>query len=112
MQVFREIFGECTHDPKSLQQFALKLCEESGEVAQAVLSCEGAPGCAHKGKTVEDVIEEACDCIITACAVIYRAEKGKVDEDHLLRTIRYKLDKWAAKCRRENARKDPFDTDV
>ncbi|MDO8640114.1 MAG: MazG-like family protein [Nitrosarchaeum sp.] len=96
-KVFDKIFAASKYDTKSLEQKALKLAEESGEVAQAVLSYCKAPGCAAKGKTKADVIEEACDCIITAASVIYQIENGKVDDDFLEKMIDHKLDKWVKK---------------
>lgn len=56
-------------EKKSLLQRSLKLSEETGELAQAVLSYEKAPGCAHKNKTAADVAEEAIDVAQVALSI-------------------------------------------
>jgi len=101
MNVLQSIFEACAHDDKTPEQMALKLSEEVGEAAQATLSFTKAPGCAHKGKTREDVIEEACDCIISAGALIFKIEQGKVNETYVQNILKVKLEKWIAKCDRE-----------
>jgi NTP pyrophosphatase (non-canonical NTP hydrolase) len=93
----KKIFEASKHDPKTLEQKALKLSEECGEVAQAVLSYCEAPGCAAKGKTKADVIEESWDVIITAASLIYQIENGKVDEDYSVKIRDKKLQKWINK---------------
>jgi NTP pyrophosphatase (non-canonical NTP hydrolase) len=75
----RKILAACKCDPKTIEQMALKLSEECGEVSQAILSYRKAPGCANKGKTKADCIEEIWDVIITATALLYKVEDGKVD---------------------------------
>jgi NTP pyrophosphatase (non-canonical NTP hydrolase) len=77
---------------------ALKLSEECGETAQAVLSYTKTPGCANKGKTKHDVIEEACDCIIAAGSLIYKIE-GHADST-VEKIIRAKLKKWIRKSKK------------
>lgn len=94
---FRKIFEASAFDKKSLEQKALKLAEETGEVAQAILSYCGAPACGYKNKTKEDAIEELIDCIITAGALIYQIENGEVDEKHFCNVVDAKLRKWIKK---------------
>jgi NTP pyrophosphatase (non-canonical NTP hydrolase) len=93
----QKIFEASKCDPKTIEQKALKLCEESGEVAQAVLSYCKAPGCESKGKTKADVIEEIWDVIITAAALLYTVEDGKVNEKFSVEIRDKKLKGWAAK---------------
>lgn len=69
----QEIFRLSRLDPKTLQERTLKLSEEAGEVAQAVLSATGAPGSAYKGLTLDDVREEAVDAAIVALAILAQA---------------------------------------
>ena len=83
-----------THkDGKSLVQRALKLCEETGELAGAVLSETSAPGCGYKNKTSEDVLEEGCDVVIVAFSLL--KHYGFSDYD-IQKKIAHKLTKWEA----------------
>lgn len=66
----KEIFRLTNLDAKTLQERALKLCEESGELAQAVLSATGAPGSEYKKLRVSDVREEAVDTAIVALSLL------------------------------------------
>ncbi|WP_417687032.1 MazG-like family protein [Roseibium sp.] len=92
-----EIFDLTAADPKTLQERALKLCEEAGEVAQAVLSATGAPGTAYKGLSVADVREEAVDTIIVAMAVLAQASDSRdFFEAEFERLILQKCQKWQA----------------
>lgn len=93
----QKIFEASVHDPKTLEQKALKLAEECGEVAQAVLSYCKVPGCASKGKTREDVIEETWDVIITAASLLHQIDNGKVDEKYSVAIRDKKLQKWVNK---------------
>lgn len=85
-------------DPKTLQERALKLAEESGELAQAVLSATGAPGSAYKSQTLEDVREEAADAAIVALSVLAQACSSKQEfEQELARLMAEKCAKWQEK---------------
>lgn len=78
-------------DKKTLIERAAKLGEESGEVLGAMLSFTGAPGCAYKGKTRDDVLEEVADVLILAHSL---ASHLKVEEEELESMLSKKLDKW------------------
>ena len=53
-----ELIKEITYqDKKTLSERALKLSEETGEVAEAVLSYTNACGCSYKHKTRKDILE-------------------------------------------------------
>jgi NTP pyrophosphatase (non-canonical NTP hydrolase) len=93
----RKIITACKCDPKTIEQMALKLSEECGEVSQAVLSYRKAPGCANKGKTKADVIEEIWDVIICATALLYKVEDGKIDTAFSTKIRDKKLAKWEEK---------------
>ncbi|MEG2985747.1 MAG: MazG-like family protein, partial [Peptostreptococcaceae bacterium] len=67
---FKDIEKLTVIDKKTLVERTLKLSEEVGEVAQAVLSYSDACGCGYKNKTKEDVVEECLDVIIVASAII------------------------------------------
>jgi NTP pyrophosphatase (non-canonical NTP hydrolase) len=81
-------------DGKTLKERALKLTEEAGEVAGAVLSYTQAPGCGYKNKTKEDVIEECVDTIIVALNILSAVNDYNVDEELIKEIINKKLDKW------------------
>jgi NTP pyrophosphatase (non-canonical NTP hydrolase) len=66
----RRIFELTRQDGKTLQERSLKLCEEAGELAQAVLSATGAPGSSYKKLGLEDVREEAADAAIVALSIL------------------------------------------
>ena len=93
----KKIFSACKHDPKTPEQMTLKLGEECGEVAEAVLSYLKAPGCEGKGKTKSDVIEEIWDVIITSAALLYKIEEGEVDEKFSVKMRDKKINKWVKK---------------
>jgi NTP pyrophosphatase (non-canonical NTP hydrolase) len=83
-------------EKKTLIQRALKLTEETGEVAEAVLSYTDSPGCGYKQKTREDVMEECVDVIIMATSIIANLEFK--DED-VASTFVKKMTKWEAKMK-------------
>lgn len=58
-------------DKKDIIRKALKLTEETGEVAEAVLSSEYSFGCEYKGKTKADVVEEVTDVIIVGFSILH-----------------------------------------
>ncbi|MBO6510032.1 MAG: MazG-like family protein [Roseibium sp.] len=85
-------------DPKTLQERALKLAEEAGELAQAVLSATGAPGSAYKNHTLEDVREEAADAAIVALSVLAQASADADEfEREVKRLMAEKCAKWQEK---------------
>lgn len=85
-------------ETKTFIQRALKLSEETGEVAEAVLSYMDAPGCGYKKKEESDVVEESIDVIIMALSIIFKTTAS--DED-VLNTFRTKLAKWESKMEAE-----------
>lgn len=58
-------------DEKNSTQKCLKCTEELGELDEAILSYSKAHACSYKGKTEEDVLEEACDVIQCVIALTY-----------------------------------------
>ena len=93
-----EIYDLTKADPKSLQERALKLCEEAGELAQAVLSVTKAPGSAYKNHSLEDVREEAVDAAIVSLSLLAHASDSRVDfEAELDRLMTLKCAKWSEK---------------
>lgn len=93
-----EIFELTRADPKSLQERTLKLSEEAGELAEAVLSVTGAPGSAYKQLEMKDVQEEAVDAALVALSVLAQACGSlEIFEDELDRLLADKIAKWQAK---------------
>lgn len=85
-------------DPKTLQERSLKLAEEAGELAQAVLSATGAPGSGYKNQTLADVREEAADAAIVALSVLAQACASREEfEAELDRLMAEKCAKWQEK---------------
>ena len=92
------IFELTQADPKSLQERALKLSEEAGELAQAVLSATNAPGSTYKNHTLADVREEAVDAAIVAISVLAQASSSKEEfQAELDRLMTEKCAKWQEK---------------
>lgn len=95
---FEEIQNLTQIDKKTLTERTLKLSEEVGEVAQAVLSYTNACGCGYKNKSKEDVVEECLDVIIVASAIISQSYDNDVDIENIINIYNKKLNKWREKC--------------
>lgn len=94
-EILEKIFDiAIKYEKKSLIEMSLKGSEELGELAQAVLSYQQSPGCGYKGKTLEDINEEACDVIIIMMALI---SKAGISKEEMKAMINTKLDKWFKK---------------
>lgn len=83
-------------DLKSKEQRALKLSEEVGELAAAILSETNAPGCEYKTLDREDVLQEAADVMIMIHSIIvhYGFTKKEVSDK-----ILEKCKKWETNLR-------------
>lgn len=81
---------------KSLIQIGLKLTEESGELAQAILAYEKANGSSYKNKTIDDVLEESIDVMMVAYSAFYKA--GGTPEQ-FEKIMKEKLLKWEEKSK-------------
>ena len=78
-------------DGKTKEQRIIKLMEEVGELAEAVLSETGAPGCEYKNKDSGDVVEEAVDVIIVALSIL---DAYEIPDPNIFERLRHKLHKW------------------
>jgi NTP pyrophosphatase (non-canonical NTP hydrolase) len=74
----------------------MKCGEELGELSEAVLSYESAPGCGYKGKTIDDVAEECADVVICIISALAKATNYQ-NEGKLAETMNIKIEKWIAK---------------
>ena len=91
-------------DPKPLQERALKLSEEAGELAQAVLSVTKAPGSAYKNHSIADVREEAVDAAIVALSLLAHTSESREEfEIELKRLMSEKCAKWSEKVQSQKA---------
>ncbi|MFC6170888.1 MazG-like family protein [Loigolactobacillus jiayinensis] len=81
-------------EPKTLEQQALKLSEEVGEAAEALLSMEGVSGDGYKKLTVADTKEEYVDVLLVTFAIL---EKLGTSDAELTTLLQNKLSKWQAK---------------
>ena len=95
---FEEISRLTEIDKKTLLERALKLSEEVGEVAQAMLSYSNACGCGYKKKSKEDLVEECLDVIIVASSIISQSYDNDVDMETIKNIYNKKLSKWKEKC--------------
>jgi NTP pyrophosphatase (non-canonical NTP hydrolase) len=73
-QLLKEIKLLSESEPKTLEQMALKLTEEVGETAQAVLSYLKASGSDYKQLGIDDVKEECIDGVLVALAMMKSSE--------------------------------------
>jgi len=80
-------------DTKSIEETALKLSEETGEVSQAVLSSLKVTGTEYKHLTKEDVKEENIDVILVAFSLLY---KLGCDNDEIVSIMSKKISKWSS----------------
>lgn len=99
----KQIFNLTQQDPKSLQERALKLGEEAGELAQAVLSATGAPGSEYKNLSLADVREEAADAAIVALSILAQTCENETQfHAEMARLFENKCAKWRAVLSRDN----------
>lgn len=73
LAMFETMQVQSLRDRKTLTQKALKLCEETGELAQVILPLEGAYGTTYKKANLGQVLEEGCDVAIVALSIMYSA---------------------------------------
>lgn len=90
-------------DDRTILERTLKASEELGEMSEAVLSATGSKGCAYKGKSNADIVEEAWDTAICAFSVAIQAMPSlsvEAHEDIIMR----KLNKWERKVKEESVK--------
>jgi NTP pyrophosphatase (non-canonical NTP hydrolase) len=98
-------------DKKTLSQKALKVAEESGELAKVVLPFDNAAGTIHRFIEKSKILEESVDVILTAISIAY--ELGYSHED-IEEIMRLKAEKWQGIQHKENQVQDtiPFEIHV
>lgn len=93
-ELLAEIFQTAENEQKNEQQLVLKLMEEVGETAQALLSSQKAPGSEYKKLTTENVQEELADTLLVTFALLH---KLGTSSEQLQDLLEMKLAKWQAK---------------
>lgn len=98
-------------DTKTLSQKALKVAEETGELAMVALPYDNAPGTLHRFTETDAILEEACDVVLCALSVAY--DLGYTDED-IDDMMSHKVQKWASiqKAESLNANEIPFEIHI
>lgn len=86
------IKGLSRKDKKTLSQKALKVAEETGELASAVLPFESAHSTTHRFVDKHKILEEIADVFLTSISIAY--ELGFTDEDFET-MVHQKTLKWA-----------------
>lgn len=81
---------------KSLEQIALKLSEETGEVSQALLSYLKASGSEYKELDSADVKEECVDVVIVALSLFYKLNG---EDSEFEKMFDKKVEKWKEKSK-------------
>lgn len=79
--------AETINHPRSRKDVALKVCEEAGEVAQAVA----------KKMPKHKIVEECVDTIVAAVDMIHITTKGKISNEEISALIDIKMKKWVTK---------------
>jgi NTP pyrophosphatase (non-canonical NTP hydrolase) len=78
-------------DKKTLSQKGLKLMEEAGELAKAILPYEGACGTNHRLPNAEKIAEECADTLLVAYSIL--KSLGMEDGD-IIDIVQRKTDYW------------------
>ena len=98
IQQIREIKELHTQERKSILELGLKLSEELGELSEAILTTENAPGCGYKSQTKnitkERILEECVDIIIVTFCIVFKSGFSFTSISDMLKN---KINKWTEK---------------
>lgn len=101
MQTTIDLANELSRrDKKTLSQKTLKLMEEAGELAKAVLPYEGASGCQHRFPNLDKVTEECADVLLVAYSI---AASLGVSNEELMAMVGKKATYWKSLMDAEEA---------
>ncbi|WP_413521992.1 MazG-like family protein [Brochothrix thermosphacta] len=93
----QSILALAKREPKTLEQMALKLAEETGEVAQAILSAGNSSGSVYKKLSMADAQEECVDVILVALALFEKlSAEDTATEATFSELLEKKTAKWEA----------------
>lgn len=90
--------GLSLRDKKSLLGKCLKLSEETGELAKAILPFESAHCTNHRFKTTENILEEVADVYLTAISIAYSLG---FSDDEIEQMVRKKSLMWEGLQKKE-----------
>lgn len=96
-------------DSKTLSQKALKMTEEVGELAKAVLPFESASGTTHRFVDRKKILEEVADSLLVDLSIMYNV--GFTYEE-LEDMVQKKAMKWAGLQSKERAAKFPVPFEI
>jgi NTP pyrophosphatase (non-canonical NTP hydrolase) len=96
-------------DKKTLSQKGLKVSEESGELAKAILPFDNADGTTHRFIAKEKILEEVSDTILTAISIAYQLGYSHEDIEEMMYQ---KAVKWQGLQAREEKVKYPLPYEV
>ena len=96
-------------DKKTLSQKGLKLAEEVGELARAILPYDSAPGTNHRFSDREQILEEIVDVYLTNISIAHSL--GFTDEE-MNDMLNKKSKKWAELQLKEEEAKFPLPFEI
>lgn len=96
-------------DKKTLSQKGLKLAEEVGELARAILPYDSAPGTNHRFSDREQILEEIVDVYLTNISIAHSL--GFTDEE-MNDMLNIKSKKWAELQLKEEAATFPLPFEI
>jgi len=94
-EIVEKIRALTPYDRKNPTQRALKICEEAGEIAEAILSQENAPGCEYKTMDRNDSGEECVDVLIVTLSLLSQLD---FSDQEISDIFERKLAKWERVC--------------
>lgn len=91
--IHKKILRASKKEPKPIIARMVKLQEECGELAVAILKKEGWKGLGKDTPATnhDNILEEGCDIMIIVMSII---ANYKFSEDQMNRKLQQKLDKW------------------
>jgi len=98
-------------DTKTLSQKALKVAEESGELAKVCLPYDNAPGTLHRFTETDAILEEVVDVMLSAISIAYDLN---YNDDDINEMFMHKINKWASIQKSESldTNKIPFEIHI
>lgn len=94
LSALNNIVNVASAETNDLNARSLKLMEEVGELAQAILSHSKTRGCEYKEKNINDVNEEVAGVIISCLATAVKVNGGLENLDMYVPIIDQQLNKW------------------
>lgn len=96
-------------DKKTLSQKALKVAEESGELAKAVLPFDSAYATRHRFVDKTKILEEVCDTILASISIAYNLDFSHEEIEEMMYT---KSERWQELQTSEDAIEFPLPYEI